>query len=328
MKSRFLQAVPRLTGFVLLLAMGAAHGQTPAAPKAFDVASIKPSPAINQADILAGKPIHAGMKIDASRVDIGQYPVLALIMKAYDVKQYQVSGPDWLTSLTAGPRFDILAKMPDGATKDDVPEMLRTLLAERFKLVIHKETKDHPVYALVVGKSGPKLKDAEPLPAAPAATADGGPAPPASTGSNQVMVQATGKGAEISDGQGGKQTMSMAPDGKSMRIENSRMTMPQLAEGISPLLDRPVVDETGLKGQYQVLLDIPMEELMALAKKMGAVIPEGAGGGAGKPADAAADPSGGSIFNTMAQLGLKLESRKTQMVQIVVDQCEKVPTEN
>src|SRR5579862_1712268 len=79
-------------------------------PLAFEVASVKPSAPIDPAAIAAGKPLHAGMKIDASRVDIGNFTIAALIAKAYDVKQFQISGPDWVTALNA-PRFDVLAKM-------------------------------------------------------------------------------------------------------------------------------------------------------------------------------------------------------------------------
>lgn len=59
--------------------------------------------------------------------------------------------PNWMTS-------QILAKMPDGASKDQISEMLQTLLAERFRLSLHRESKEHSVYALVVGKYGWKLK--------------------------------------------------------------------------------------------------------------------------------------------------------------------------
>jgi uncharacterized protein (TIGR03435 family) len=317
----------------LLLAVGAAFGQTPAAPLAFEVASIKPSPPIDQAKILSGQPIHAGMKIDAARVDIGNFSVAALILKAYDVKLHQISGPEWVTSMGAqmnAQRFDIVAKMPEGATKEQVPEMLRTLLAERFKLTIHRDTKEHAVYALVVGKGGPKLKESEPDPIAPAVATDGGPAPPASTGSNQMTVSATGKGAEVSDGQGGKQKMSMGADGKSMHLENTKITMAAFADMLTPFVDRPVVDMTELKGNYQVALDISLEEVMAIAKKIGQ-LPAGMGGGgdAGRaPADAASDPSGSSIFATVQQLGLKLEARKAPIPQIVIDHVEKMPTEN
>lgn len=317
----------------LMVIAGAAFGQTPAAPLSFEVASIKPSPPIDQAKIMSGQPIHAGMKIDASRVDIGNFSVTALILKAYDVKLYQISGPDWVTSMGAqmnAQRFDVVAKMPEGTTKEQVPEMLRTLLAERFKLAVHRETKEHNIYALVVGKGGPKLKESEPDPIAPTVASDGGPAPPPSTGSNQLSVSSNGKGAEVSDGQGGKQKMSMGPDGKSMRIENTKITMAAFAEMLTPFVDRPVVDMTGLNGNYQVTLDLSMEEVMAIARKAGAMMPGAGGGGdaSRSPADAAADPSVSSIFNTVQQLGLKLEARKAPILQIIIDHVEKTPTEN
>jgi uncharacterized protein (TIGR03435 family) len=328
-----LKILPRIMSVGLVLAVGAVFGQAPTAPLSFEVASIKPSPPIDQAKIMSGQPIHAGMKIDASRVDIGNFSVTALILKAYDVKLYQISGPDWVTSLGAqmnAQRFDVVAKMPEGATKEQVPEMLRTLLAERFKLTVHRDTKEHAVYALVVGKGGPKLKESEPDPIAPTVASDGGPVPPPSTGSNQVSISQSGKGAEVSDGQGGKQKMSMGPDGKSMRIEYTKTTMAAFAEILTPFVDRPVVDMTELKGNYQVALDLSMEEVMAIAKKVGAPVPGGRGGGdAGRsPADAAPDPSGSSIFATVQQLGLKLEARKAPIEQIVIDHVEKVPTEN
>jgi uncharacterized protein (TIGR03435 family) len=331
-----LKIIPRIVSASLMLAAGAAFGQTPAAPLAFEVASIKPAPTITPAMVQSGKPIHAGMKIDAARVDIGYFGVMDLIAKAYEVKPYQITGSDGITSLSSqmtAQRFDIVAKMPEGTTKEQVPEMLRTLLADRFKLAVHRETKEHAVWALVVGKGGPKMKEAEPLPVAPTVSADGGPAPPPSTGSNQVTVSvnpgAKSPGATVSDGQGGKQTMSPSADGKSMHLENSRITMSDFAAGLAPMLDKPVVDMTELKGHYQIAMDIPMEELMAIARKAGAMVPSPGGGGdaARAPAESASEP-GGSIFASVQQLGLRLESRKTQLEHIVIDHVEKMPTEN
>jgi len=323
----------RITSAGLMLAAGAAFGQTPAAPLAFEVASIKPAPTITPAMVQSGQPIHAGMKIDASRLDIGYFDLMALITKAYDVKPYQISGPDGITSLGAqmtAQRFDIVAKMPEGTTKEQVPEMLRTLLAERFKLVVHRETKEHAVWALVVGKGGPKMKEAEPLPVAPTVSADGGPAPPPSTGSNQVTVNVNGAkgGATVSDGQGGKQTMAPSADGKSMHLENSRITMADFAAGLAPMLDKPIVDMTELKGYYQIAMDIPMEELMAIARKAGAMVPGPGGADAARAPVAAAPEPGGSIFASVQQLGLKLEARKAPIEHIVIDHVEKMPTEN
>src|SRR4051812_21312642 len=93
----------------------AALAQTPAAPapKTFDVATIKLAPPMTPALVASGK-IHVGMSVDGARVDIGFFALSDLIRTAYKIKTYQLSGPDWLNAQ----RFDILAKMPEGATKD------------------------------------------------------------------------------------------------------------------------------------------------------------------------------------------------------------------
>ncbi len=116
------------------------------------------------------------------------------------------------------------------------------------------------------------------------------------------------------------------------------MTMEALADVLSRFLDRPVVDQTELKGNYQVALDLSMEDLRNVARKMGvasagagpatAAAPTAPAGEASRPADAASDPSGGSIFSNVQQLGLKLEPRKAPVALIVVDKLEKTPTEN
>src|SRR5690349_11168782 len=142
----FKSSLLALCGAVCLVA------QTPG--PTFDVASIKPSEPITPAMIQAGK-IHAGMKIDGARVDIGNFPLLQLIMKAYDVKAYQVQGPSWLTPTAQ--RFDIIANLPAGATKEQVPQMLQALLAERLGLVVHKESKEQKVYAMTQAKGGHKM---------------------------------------------------------------------------------------------------------------------------------------------------------------------------
>jgi uncharacterized protein (TIGR03435 family) len=292
----------------------------------FEVASVKPSEPITPAMMASGK-LHAGMKIDGKRVDIGNFGLMQLICKAYDVKTYQVSGPSWLQAVgLAGQRFDIVANLPEGATKEQVPQMLQALLAERFKLVIHRESKDQAVYAMVVGKGGLKIEESQP----PAPSPDGTETPnPAVTGSSSVSVNQTKGGAVVSDGTGKQQKMTPSPDGKSMRFEIWGATLAELAEGLSPMVDHPIVDMTGLKGKYHVTLDISMQELMNIARAAGAAVPAAEGGGdASKPAELASDPGGSSLFTTIQTLGLKLEPRKTPMAFIVVDSVEKMPTEN
>jgi uncharacterized protein (TIGR03435 family) len=298
------------------LATGSLLGQTPT----FEVASVKPSEPVTPAMVAAGK-IHVGMKIDGKRVDIGNFSLMQLICKAYDVKTYQVSGPAWVKSL-AGQRFDVVGNLPEGATKEQVPQMLQALLAERFKLVAHRESKDQQVYAMVIGKGPLKIKEVETPKPAPDA-----PAPnPGVTGSSSVSISQTKGGATVSDGTGKTQKMIPSPDGKTMRLEITGATLAELAEGLSPLTDHPVVDMTGLTGKYEMALEISMAEMMNAARAAGANVPAPAVD-PNKPADAASDP-GGSIFTSVQALGLKLEPRKTPMAMVVIDSVEKMPTEN
>ena len=305
----------------IVLSAGSLLAQAPT----FEVASVKPSEPITPAMMASGK-LHAGMKIDGKRVDIGNFGLMQLICKAYDVKAYQVSGPSFLKTVgLAGQRFDIVANLPEGATKEQVPQMLQALLAERFKLVIHRETKDQAVYALVIGKGGLKIEESQP----PAASPDAAAPNPAVTGSSSVNVSQTKGGSVVSDGAGRQQKQTLSPDGKSLHLEISGATLAELAEGLSPMVDHPIVDMTGLPGKYQVTLDIPMAEVMNAARAAGAAVPAGEGGGdASKPAELASDPGGGSLFTSIQTLGLKLEPRKVPLAFIVVDSVEKMPTEN
>jgi uncharacterized protein (TIGR03435 family) len=101
--------------------------------------------------------------------------------------------------------------------------------------------------------------------------------------------------------------------------------MEQLADMIAGFVDRPVVDMTELKGNYQMGLDLTMEDLQAAARKAGVAIPAAPPAAA---AGAASDPQGPAIFGSIQQLGLKLEARKAPIDTIVVDHAEKLPTEN
>jgi uncharacterized protein (TIGR03435 family) len=283
----------------------------------FEVASVKPAAELTPALIQSGK-IHAGIKVDGKRADMGQVNLLALICKAYDVKSYQVKSLPWMTGNAMSiPRYDIVANFPEGATKEQFPEMLQNLLADRFKLVIHKEEKEIPVYVMTEAKGGHKLK--------PIAAPTGADAPnPAVSGSSSVSIEQKGSGATLSDGAGRSQKMTMNPDGKSMHFDASGLTVSEFAEGMAPLVDRPIVDQTAIKGQYQMEFDISMEEIMAIARKQG-MLPAGADA---PPSNEASDPSGSSLFKTLQGLGFKLEPKKIPMTMIVVDSAEKNPTGN
>jgi len=304
----------------------------------FEVASIKPAPPIEPQKIMAGK-MHIGMSIDAARVDIGALSLAELIRIAYRMKQYQISGPDWMSSQ----RFDIMAKMPEAASKDKVPEMLQALLADRFKMTAHRESKELPAYALVVGKNGSKMKEADPD---PVASPPADPAAPPGKGvivmgsaEGQVRVEpsADRKGATVASPQFGQMKVSMGESGM-MRMEFARISMPMLADTLSRFAGRPVIDMTELKGNYQLALDLSMAEMAGMARAagmgmgMGGGMMGGPGGGAGEasrgPADAASTPGGSSIFSAIQALGLKMDARKLPIETLVIDHLEKAPTEN
>ena len=314
----------------LALAASTAFAQAPAEkPKlAFEVASIKPAGPLDPQAIMSGK-ARVGMKVDGFRVDIGMFAIGDLIRTAYKLKTYEMTTPDWMNGLQAQ-RWDIIATMPKGATKDDVPAMLQALLAERFKLEFHKESKEHNVYVLTVAKSGLKMQEAPPDPdpakAEPLAPGES-PKPPAGNDNMKIDVKQTSDGATINMGNSetGPMKMNMTKDGMHMEME--KMPMDQLLEFVSKLANKPIVDQTGLKGKYKVALDVPMTELMNMARAMGAPVP-GNAPGAG-PADAASDPTGSStIFQTVKTLGLSLDPKKMPIDILVVDKCEKTPTEN
>jgi uncharacterized protein (TIGR03435 family) len=308
-----------VTCLVMLLPL-LTFGQAPAV--SFEVASIKPAEPITPAMVAAGR-LRVGMNVDNTRVDIGYMSLADLIPIAYKVKPYQVSGPDWMRAQ----RFDIAAKIADGATKEQVPEMLQALLAERFHLKAHIEKRESNVYELVVGKDGHKLKESPPEEGAPAAeVAPGGFT--VGTGGNQFRLNAGRDGATISSPQAGTTRIAPGPEGQ-LRMEMSKLSMGAFAEMLTPLLDRPVVDKTDLKGNYQVSLELSMETIMNVARAAGVGVPvPGAGGDAGRPAQAS-DPAGGSsVMNSVQQLGLRLESRKAPIDFVVIDSLDKTPTEN
>ncbi len=329
--------------FWLLAVAGMVFGQTPTAPAStplsFDVATIKPSGPLDPAAIVSGK-AHVGVSIDQARVDIGSGTVMGLVCMAYKVRPYQIAGnPEWMSAGLNADRFDILAKMPEGTNKDQVPEMMQSLLVERFKLAVHREKRDTPVYVLVVGKGGPKLKEAVPETPAPApAPSDAAPssAKPAAGkgeiaiggGDNRVTMKQSGGGMVINSKETG--TMRMRPgENGNLRMEGDRMSMEMLATMLSQYLDRPVVDQTELKGKYQVSLEISRDALLSLARKAGvnAGMMTAPAANPTNPAEAASDPSS-SLFSSVQQLGLKLESRKVPYEFIVIDRVERKPTEN
>jgi uncharacterized protein (TIGR03435 family) len=271
----------------------------PATPT-FEVASVKAAPPAN------GNMIRVRMGGDAGRLDYNNVTLRDCVRMAYRVKDYQITGPDWLTA----ERYDLVAKLPVGASRDQVPEMMQALLAERFKLSLHRETKDLPVYALVVGKGGLKIKPAEDD-ATP-------PGPPPGPGASFGPFGAGRGRVEVGLGS----------------LDIKHMAIATFADLLSRQMDRPVVDMTELKGNYDIKLKFTPEPGMMQRGLFGAVMPPPGGapqGGAPppSPADGVSTAAAPSIFTAVQeQLGLKLEGRKAPIEILVIDHAEKVPTEN
>jgi uncharacterized protein (TIGR03435 family) len=313
----------RVSAWIVVLAIGiaTASAQQATSKKSFEVASIKASAPLDPQKMLSGQQ-RVGMKTDAGRVDIENWSIIELLNAAYKVSPTRLTGPGWggLNPFTA-PRFDIHATFPQGATKDDVPEMLQSLLAERWKLAFHNEQREQQVLALIVGKDGPKL---QPSPEVPADDENKTNRPdPIQVSGNPQKGGLTIRGA----GQTGAMKVSMTPEGQ-IHMTAERLTMAQLADSLTQIVGRPVVDQTGLTGNYQVEFELSVADALAAARAAGMQVPGAPGAGAG-PADAAADPAGGtSAYKTVEKMGLKLEQRKTAVEYMVIDRLEKTPTED
>jgi uncharacterized protein (TIGR03435 family) len=188
---------------VLPLAAAAMFAQSPAVPR-FDVAVIKP----NKVDPSG---FTSGMKTGHGRLEAQNVTLKRCIMGAYGVGPHQIfGGPDWLDS----DRFEINAKADQPVGDHVLMEMLQTLLTERFKLTLHRETRIEPALVLEVAKNGPKLEKAA-----------GGESSTTSSGSNT---------------------------GKSMDARNT--TMDRFAAVLSREMDLPVVNRTGLDGVFNIKL--------------------------------------------------------------------------
>lgn len=238
-----------------------AFAQTNPAPAEFDVVDIKQNK--------SGELQASANALPSGQFAVKNMPLAQLIQFAYDVSANYISGkPDWVNS----ERFDMVGKFAPGASDATTREMLQTMLAREFKLLVHKEEKPMNVFAMIVGKDGPKLQAAVDEKGQPDCKRVGGP---------------------VIDGQ-----QHIACTG--LKASDLARFLPQIASGY---IDRPVVDQTGLTGVYDLKLDWVGVNFIAQ-------------GGLTMP-DAVAK-----------QLGLKLEERKLPMTTIVIDRIERLVSTN
>jgi uncharacterized protein (TIGR03435 family) len=271
-------------GIVAMGAINARGGQTTVAdPKlpAFEVASVKPHKADDQRVMMVAQP---GGRLTASTA------LRLLIRTAYRLQDDQIyGGPSWLTS----DLFDIVAKAEDdSASPSQIASMIQALLADRFKLVVHHETKELPIYALVLarrdGTLGSQLRRNDCVRADTDPPPDPTQPPPCGsirTGFVRLNIRATNMG--------------------------------QILQFLSPSVDRVVVDRTGLAGNFDLDLQWTPN------------LPQGPSGGRppGEPPllnGQAVDSNPPSIFTAVQeQLGLKFESTKGPVDVLVIDHVER-----
>jgi uncharacterized protein (TIGR03435 family) len=252
-----------------------AFAQQPVNPS-FEVASIKPSPPPD------GKPILVGMVSDPNRFKGSFVTLPDLIARAYGIDHSRISGgPPWVSS----DHYEVIAMLPRDTPADRIPLLLQTLLSERFKLSVRRESRMTRIYALVPAKGGPKLKRSEP---------------------------------EDSPSPGGPPMLSSAP--LTMRADGAmgiccgkarlnRVSVGRFAVLLSAETDRPVRDETGIQGQYDISLDWT---------------PDVAAPQPGRDTVEAPSPTGSSIYTAVQeQLGLRLEPRNVPLEYLVIEHVEK-----
>jgi uncharacterized protein (TIGR03435 family) len=231
------------------------------------------------------------------------YVTLArLVRQAYGVEPFELSCPDWLNTTL----FDIIAKVPEGATKEQIPAMLQDLLADRFQLKVHRAMKDMPIFELLVAKGGPKLQ---------AARAD-------------VSRQEGTAGAPSLDKAGFPviplgRANKLVIDGRA-RWQDPDAEIERLARMLAVELGRPVADSTGLKGRYDISLYWMQDEMGAT--QLTATADTDATTPTANTPDLVLGPT---IFGALKdQLGLRLEPKKGAATVLVVDSAARLPTEN
>jgi uncharacterized protein (TIGR03435 family) len=281
-----LLAFPAFTAFLVC-------GQTADMHWTFDAASVKPaSPLISgsaegkaltkKTGRKGGLPSGGPGTEDPGRIHYPYSTLMQLLISAYDVNPYRIAGPDWLK--LDNDRFTIDATMPPETTEEQFRVMLQNLLVERFKLAIHRETRELPAYALVVAKNGLKANGSAPV----------------------IVKRADGTEINMTKEKPIVESVKARPPAAIERRWTAwQATMEDLAAQLQGELNRPVVDATALKSKYNFTLTF-------------------------EPLDTGTDGTEAlpDIFSAVAQIGLKLETKKEPTTVIVIDHIDKTPIAN
>jgi uncharacterized protein (TIGR03435 family) len=213
------------------------------------------------------------------------WDLASLINIAYRLNHYELSAPDWTHQV----RYDVRARVPVGTSKEQTAAMWQNMLADRFKLMVHRETRELQSYSLMLAKGGPKFKAA----------------------SSAAPSDQQRSGEDLRLDQLGYPAFGPGHPGMGVRRGLARMYFPnrsmdRLAGQISGQLGGPVQDATGLKGEYEISLYWAADSLVESSPDVGPTL----------------------IQALRDQLGLRLESKKSPLEMLVVDHCERVPSDN
>lgn len=258
----------------------------------FEVAAIRPAAAELSGEFVLG------LNAKGSQVHISWASLADLVNMAYRVKRYQISGPSWL----GADHFNVDAKIPDGFTTRHVPEMLQSMLDERFGMKSHWEKKELPVYMLGLSTLEPNLKEV---------------AAPEEAQLSFPIGNISGGRSVIDFGSGG--TFTFGDD----MLDAKKLHLDQFTEWFSNFMDRPVLNATGLKGYYDFQLKLTARDFQTMW--VWAAI----AGGVNVPPPALIDAlSLESLPNALKNLGFKLERGRGLIDVLVIDAVQRKPTEN
>lgn len=269
----------------------------------FDAASLRP--AADQSGSIFRTVTRGGPGTkDPGRLEYRSVQLKWLLIKAYGGSQFNVDAPAWMEKQS----YDINATMPPDTTKEQFEQMLQNLLTERFAMKLHHENRDVAGYRLVVGKNGAKIKESGPEAANAHAPGERGTKPLQFDQDGQPMLMPG---------------VTMAVLGRS-RTVLGRQPISALVLQLTRLLEKPVVDATGLTGQYDIVLDYSPEGLGGTAA---APLPPGQAPRADSPL--APEEAKPSLFAALQdQLGLRLDSTKVPFDVVVIDAANRTPSGN
>ncbi len=306
--------LPAARSAVILLAQSQASAVTQDGPiparLEFEAAAIRLS-----APLIAGDPLKQGGPgtADPGRLTIRRMPLRNLLFNAYGVRPDQIAGPDWLDKEV----FDITATIPPGTTKEQADVMLQNLLLKRFKISLHRTTKDALAYDLSVAKTGSKLKEVTRGPDAAAIRPGEFLAHRLDFDASEFPVIPEGEVGIVAVPRNGETRMTCRACSIADLIGRIRQDLAEVSFNTpSPYFTLArLVDKTGLTGTYDFHLEYSSTGGIGSALQPPSLDDQG-------------QPNADLFTALREQLGLRLEKTKAPLDVWVVDQAEKIPTDN